>query len=207
MSMLDWVIWNLFLAAIPVALGLGIGWLSSRWKNRPVASFLIAAMMLAWLAFLPNTCYLLTEWRHYLSRLDRYDLYLESQISPHVTLTLMFDTVFYFCYSAIGLLAFTLAVRPVADVVKREGGRPWAWGIPLFILTALGVYLGLILRFNSWDLLARPGDVWYAASSVATRPLLATFVLAFAGVLWFIYMTIDIWFDGLALRWRVMSKR
>jgi len=205
-SFLGSTIWNLFLASVPVALGLLIGW-ASEWRDKLSLKLVIAAMLLVWLVFLPNTCYLLTEWRHYLNRLDRYDLYMQSHLSQRSTLMLMFDTVFYFCYSAVGLLAFALAIRPVANVVKREGGRPWIWGIGLFLLVSLGVYLGLILRFNSWDLIMRPGTVWYAASSVATRPLLAMFIIAFAGVLWLIYLAIDIWFDGLAMRRRVISNQ
>lgn len=50
-----WVAWNLVLAIFPVLLGRSIGALASR--NKPLAW----ALLPVWLAFLPNTCYLLTE--------------------------------------------------------------------------------------------------------------------------------------------------
>ncbi|MDO8588374.1 MAG: DUF1361 domain-containing protein [Armatimonadota bacterium] len=199
-TFLTWVIWNLFLAAVPVATAQAICRTEPRWRARPVLKIGVAVLLLVWLAFLPNTCYLLTEWRHFLARLDSSDLYIRSQLDNRMTLLLMFYTAFYFCYSAMGMLAFALAIRPIACLVRKDGAAAWVWGIPLFLLTSLGVYLGLVLRFNSWDLITRPSTVWAVAASLAARPVLAAFLVLFAGMLWLAYIVTDIWIDGLILR-------
>ena len=199
---LRWAVWNVFLAGIPVATAWLICRTEPQWRARPVLKIGVGFLLLVWLAFLPNACYLLTEWRHFLVSVDSSDLYLRSQLDHRMTIFLMFYTAFYFCYSAIGVLAFALAIRPIAHLVKKEGGALWIWGIPLFLLTSIGVYLGLILRFNSWELITRPSRIWAEAAALASRPAMASFLLIFAAVLWLAYIVTDIWIDGLALRLR-----
>jgi uncharacterized membrane protein len=204
---IGWVTWNTFLAFIPVTLGWSIYWLRKGAPGRWGPTALAVLLTLAWLAFLPNTCYLLTEWRHYLSSLYRGNLYFQAQLNISATLLLMIYTMFYFCYSGIGMIAFALAIRPMARLVQSEGGTTWVWGLLLFILVAVGVYLGLVLRFNSWDLLSRPQLVWAAILSLAARPVLGAFIVAFAGFLWVAYFVIDIWVDGVIARWeRIRSS-
>ncbi len=197
---LTWVAWNTFLAAIPIVLALAFSRLAELREKTALTKFGMVAVALAWLAFLPNTCYLLTEWRHYLYRLDARNLYLQSQLDAGMTLDLMRDTVFYFCYSGIGMLAFALAVRPMARVASKNGVPTWVLGVPLFLLLSVGVYLGLVLRYNSWDLLARPAEVWASIADLAGRPRLTAFIVLFGGFLWLAYLAIDVWIDGLLLR-------
>src|SRR5205085_586378 len=75
------MLWNLFLAIIPVGLAAlaartvraihhgRSGWL---W-------LLLAPLLVAWLAFLPNSCYLFTEQRHLLAAVDRYNLWMRAR--------------------------------------------------------------------------------------------------------------------------------
>jgi uncharacterized membrane protein len=196
------VAWNLFLAAIPVLLAQVIYRTEPRWRGRVAPSMGVAILLLVWLVFLPNTCYLLTEWRHFLASLDASNLYMRSQSDHRLTLLLMLYTFFFFCYSAAGMLAFALAIRPIARLIRREGSVPWVWGTLLFLLVSMGVYLGLVIRFNSWDLVRFPGRIFADIYFVLQRPVLSAFLVTFAGMLWIAYFAIDIWIDGFVLRWR-----
>jgi len=195
-----WVSWNTFLALIPVALAYTVAWIGRLSRRGLVLNILLAILALAWLAFLPNTCYLLTEWRHFLRTLDTSDLYLQSRLDSRMTLRLMTYTAFYFFYSGIGMLAFTLAIRPVARLWKADGVALWVSAVPLFIMLSIGVYLGLVLRYNTWDLVTRPGTVWASVMALTGRPRLLTFLVVFAIFLWLAYAAIDIWIDGLIAR-------
>jgi len=199
------IAWNVFLAAIPVAAAYLMAAAEGRARKRPLWNIILLAAGLVWLVFLPNTCYLLTEWRHFLMELDQSNLYLQSRLNPSVTLLLMFYTAFYFCYSAVGMLAFALAIRPVAALLRRVGARTWVWGLPLFLLMSVGVYLGLVMRFNSWELLTRPGEIWASVERLALRPRLSAFIVFFGAFLWLAYGVIDIWIDGLLARLRAVS--
>ena len=78
--------------------------------------------------------------------------------------------------------------------------------IPFFLLVSLGVYLGLIVRLNSWDLLSRPRYVADIALDAFTRPLLLKAIFVLAAFLWVLYVTVDIWLDGFQARFLKSSN-
>lgn len=206
-NLLVWVGWNVFLALIPVALGYYICDLTgpSFKRNRPSRRAWIVLMGLVWLAFLPNTCYLLTEWRHFLDTLGYSNLPYRWHTDSGALVELMMHTLFYLCYSSIGMLTFALAIRPIAKIFREAGANLWVWGLPLFMLNSVGVYLGLVLRFNSWEMITRLGMIWSAVTMISYKPLLTSFIIAFAGFLWIGYVIVDIWVDGFVSRLQQMS--
>lgn len=196
-----WVAWNTFLAVIPVLLAYVIAWIGTRWRQSAVVPVLIV-LGLVWLAFLPNTCYLFTEWRHFLALVHRDGLYAQWTYghNPEVMMRMVAYSLFFLGYSLIGLVTFGLAIRPVARLLTGYGLRTWVLALPFFPLVSLGVYLGLVLRFNSWDLAHRPGVVFAGIADALTNPTLLGMILAFAAFLWLAYLVFDIWVDGLLFR-------
>jgi uncharacterized membrane protein len=192
-----YALWNLLLACVPVVLGLALArglsrTGSPRWHWLPVA--------LAWLLFVPNTCYLLTEWRHIFARLEYQELFRKAHESQAGLLWLLFLCGCGIVYSGMGILTFVLAVRPLERLARERGVRVGALAAPFFFLVAHGVYLGLVLRFNSWDAVTRPGAVFEAMLGAFTHPVLLGLTAAFAFCLWLAYLGVDIWLDGLLLR-------
>ena len=200
---LYWFVINISLALVPVVLANVIRLLVNQDGTiRPLLRAPVFILGMAWLAFLPNTCYLLTEWRHFLALVDYAHLGTRIQGDPSAVIMLMEITLFYFVFSAIGVLAFALAIRPIARIAKMRGMNLWVWGAPFFLLMSLGVYLGLVLRFNSWELIYKLGEIWASVLQLAFHPTRSLFILIFAAILWLVYLVIDIWVDGLALRLR-----
>jgi uncharacterized membrane protein len=195
------VVWNLLLALFPIGLAHALAWLGRR-RGKP-ARWAALGLGAVWLAFLPNTFYLLTEWRHVLGAWARAggDAYPKGEAS----LQLMSDTLFYAIYSGLGALTGALAVRPVVRAMRRSDWPVWPWLPPFFFLMAVGVYLGLILRYNSWDLMYRPADVWAAVAELRFQSDLLLALLLFGGFLWLVYLVADIWIDGFSCRWRQSS--
>ncbi|MHB9132047.1 MAG: DUF1361 domain-containing protein [Armatimonadota bacterium] len=204
LGLVRWVAWNSILALIPV----GLAYLVVRLAGPHRASrswprkILLLSLGLLWFIFLPNTCYLLTGWRHFLSLVTRADLYTRWQMGDDAEALawLILATTFFALYSGFGMFTFTLAIRPIARWMRHHGAMLWLWGIPFFFLMSLGVYLGLVLRFNSWNIFYQLGDIWSAVINALTRPKLAALIVAFGGFLWIAYLFIDIWIDGLLLR-------
>ncbi len=202
-DLLRWVVWNTFLALIPVAAGWGIYALYKRPRRRTAPIRAITALLaVVWFAFVPNSCYLLTEWRHFLEIIGYTGLYADFYVSKTAAVRLMMYTLFYIFYSGIGLLTFALAIRPIVWLMREKRLTPWLWAIPFFLLMSLGVYLGLILRLNSWDIFTRPAFVWASIVTALSRPSLVALIVAFASFLWFVYIVMDIWVDGLVCKWR-----
>ena len=204
------VAWNLLLAVIPVVLAFAIA-RGARRDMRETGRIrwgLWLPLGAVWLAFLPNSCYLLTEWRHYLETLTQSALFTQASQSRDGRLDFFLITGFYLLYSGVGLLAFFLALWPLDRLTRRRLGWPGAALRPLiFPLCALGVYLGLMIgRFNSWDLVHphRQADLLATAAAALQRPALLGLILAFGAILWLCYAAFDIWMDGLA--WRLAHR-
>ena len=204
------VIWNLFLAVVPVMLAFWIarGVRRQQQQTGAVQWLLWGPMAAIWLAFLPNSCYLLTEWRHYFETLTESPLYAQAHQSGDGRIDFFLITAFYLVYSGAGLLAFFLAVWPLDRLTRVRLGWQGAALRPLiFPLCALGVYLGLMRgRFNSWDLVngSRLAELLATTVQVFQRPYLTVLILLFGAVLWLFYAAFDIWMDGIA--WR-LSRR
>lgn len=205
-GLITWVGWNTFLAVIPVILAYAIAGIAyqANKRNHVLINGLLVILVLVWLVFLPNTCYLLTEWRHFLAKVEYQELYTHwYRNGDHdAVIQLMMHTLFYLCYSTLGMLTFALAIRPLARLARSKGLWPWLLAIPLFILVSTGVYLGLIERLNSWYIITQPEAVWQTLAAIPARPWLTSLIIAFAGFLWLAYLAMDIWIDGFLVRWK-----
>lgn len=194
------VTWNGMLALVPVVAAYGLRAVLDMRLASALRYVLVAGLGIIWFVFLPNTCYLLTEWRHFLFVLDAGNLYLQASHDSILFIKLLMAVVFYFLYALFGMMAFAMAIRPVERLAIKKGLAVKFWGMPFFAAISLGVYLGLVLRFNSWDLATSPARIWGAIVEVGGRPMLAIMVLAFGGFLWACYECLDIWLDGLKQR-------
>lgn len=190
---------NLFLAMIPVLAAYVLVRVDRLKVGRRRTVWLVILGTI-WMAFLPNSCYLMTEWRHFLFNL--YFQAVRDVTNPNdlSVLRVTKQAGFFLGYSGFGMLCFYLAIRPVAKLLKAHDFPVNRLGIPFFFLVSLGVYLGLILRLNSWDLLTHPWYVVHASILAMTNFALLCVISAFAGVLGLLFVVCDIWFDGLTLR-------
>jgi len=193
------VVWNLFLAVIPVILGWGIAYfVRAQGKIAGVVSVgLLMITVGLWLAFLPNTCYLLTEWRHYLTGLCAHpSLYLDARAHSQNLVLFLLVTGFYVLYSGTGMLCFFLALFPIDRIFHLA--RPVK--SIFFLLCSVGVYLGLIPRLNSWDFAGSAAGILSTAVLALVRPNLAMLVIAFALVLWLMYEAFCLMIEGIESR-------
>lgn len=190
----------MFLATIPVVIAypLAAGIEKYTLKRHSVPWIVWLLPFIAWFSFVPNTCYLLTEWRHFI-----FDAPFASHRDPTggddpmELLHVARQGLFFVGYSLYGAICFALSIRPIHRLIRAAKGQVVLFAVPFFLLVSLGVYMGLVLRLNSWDILNRPGYVLWVAKHAFETPLLLETIAAFAGILWLLYMVIDIWFDGL----------
>ena len=131
--------WNLFLAWIPLVLGYLL-WSCARMRCPRIVLVLAAAI---WLVFLPNAPYLLTDLVH-------------AGTANGGTSTL--DVLTLATFAATGLVLFFASVTAASEGVRLAAGNRLARAvIPVSaVLASVGMYLGRVLRWNSWDLLVRP---------------------------------------------------
>ncbi len=131
------LVWNLFLAVLPVPLGLLTDALirRRRWCFGLIPGFL-------WLLFLPNSPYLVTDLVH-----------LEQTNVPY-----WYDTLLYGSFAITGVLlgfgSVALIHTAVRDRFNRVAG--WVTALTSLGLSAFGIYLGRIERWNSWNIVGNP---------------------------------------------------
>lgn len=195
------------LAVIPVVLSYAIIWLSKPHQLRSLRIAIACMLGVVWLVFLPNSCYLVTEWRHFFYQVDATNLFLRAQHDKFMFLQFILLGITYFLFSGFGLLTFTLAIRPIEKMAANRGVTIWTWGVPFFSALSLGVYLGLVMRFNSWDSLMHPRRLLVTIAAIGDHPLLVILILLFGLFLWAVYEAIDVWIDALAERWSEATGR
>ena len=138
------LVWNLFLAWIPFMVAYVIYTLPLSRRAwllvAPLGAFL-------WLIFFPNAPYILTDFQH-LS-------------APGEGFPVWYDVLLLMWAAFTGLFLGMISLFMMQEIVRREFGRWSGWGFVLLVtgLTAIGVYMGRFLRWNSWDVLGHFGDM------------------------------------------------
>ncbi len=208
-QVVGWVTWNLFLAIIPVIAGWALAECARLLsvKQRLVPLWFWFPLAAVWMLFLPNTCYLLTEWRHFL--LDDYwrDMRNAASFDSGAKLQLAQWGLFYAIYSGLGVLCFALSIRPVDRLLRlMKAPMPWL-AVPFYLLASLGVYMGLVIRLNSWDIVTRPMYVVGIILEALSHPLVLLTVASFAVLLAGLYWIADVWVDGFSSRVKRFRER
>ncbi|MEL6865155.1 MAG: DUF1361 domain-containing protein [Bacteroidota bacterium] len=102
--------------------------------------------LVAWLLFFPNAPYILTDLLHLKSR---------------APIPYWYDLMLLLSFAWTGLMLGYLSLYEVQRFIAQRS-QPWlarlAVGMAL-PLCAIGVYIGRYRRWNSWDVLTRPGEL------------------------------------------------
>jgi uncharacterized membrane protein len=176
------LLWNLALAWVPFVFAAIAYSLAS--ARRAVLYVLILAAAILWLAFFPNAPYILTDFLHLGSMGD---------IVPG-----WFDVLMLYWFAWTGLILGIVSLYLMQEIVARGLGMTAGW---VFVVVAaglgsFGIYLGRFLRWNSWDIVRRPGpladELLGRVTDPASQPRLLGFTLLFSLLFLFIYVAVYI---------------
>ena len=160
------LVWNLFLAWVPLALA-AVAYSRSRRGVDPLTS----ALLVAWLLFFLNAPYLLTDFIH-----------LAQGPAP-----LWYDALMLSAFAWTGLLLGFASLYLVQLNLRGQFGVALSW-LGVFgslVLASIGVYIGRFVRLNSWDVLLHPRHVVEVvhARLVAEPPEMAQALVALTAFL------------------------
>jgi uncharacterized membrane protein len=135
-----YLIWNLFLAWLPLFFCLASVRVSQAVGRRHWKFWALAA---SWLLFLPNAPYIFTDLIH-----------LGPRGRPHFWVDLV---LILLCAWTAALLGF-VSLYVMQRMVSRRFGSVGGWAFVLLIsgLTGVGICMGRFMRWNSWDLILNP---------------------------------------------------
>jgi uncharacterized membrane protein len=184
-----YLIWNLFLAWIPFALAVFV---YDRWRRRRGGMQLLVLGGL-WLLFFPNAPYIATDVVHL-----RHD-----SLSPY-----WYDAVTIAAFAWMGVLLGFASLYLMQTAVRQWRGAVAGWIFAFFAigLGSLGIYLGRVLRLNSWDALEHPSVLPRILHTVARNPfayqeaiaitLVLTLALSFAYFLLYNFAAVGLELDA-----------
>lgn len=135
------LVWNLVLAWIPLLFAAGFATVRRRGWLIPLG--------MGWLAFLPNSPYLVTDLVHLGEGVDLWRHVLQYGVAAWT-----------------GVILGVVSMHLVHQRLDREFGVVVGWAAVLVSvgLCAVGVVIGRFQRWNSWDLVTQPNAV--AASTL-----------------------------------------
>lgn len=134
---MGFLVWNLFLAIVPYITILLIK------KNNSIWTFKTFAIIFIWLAFLPNSFYIITDLVH-LTKSGKSIIWLDIPmlcLFSHIGFILGLESIFRF---------EKIILKNASAVLKKS------LIMMLSLLCGFGIYIGRILRFNSWDIMQQP---------------------------------------------------
>lgn len=172
----SYLVWNLFLAWIPMILAyILVRQLRSKlWSSWPAIG-----LTLAWLLFLPNSFYIVSDYIHL------EDMARASVLFDSLTFTLFILNGMILGYTSLYMVQSQLRLR-----VSRLQSEGFVAG--LLLLCSFAIYLGRDLRWNSWDVLVNPAGLLFDVSERVIDPLghpatfttTGMFFLFLAGLYW-----------------------
>jgi uncharacterized membrane protein len=147
--------WNLMLAWVPLLVSLVIAGRHAPGR-RPsrLGSFALGGV---WLAFFPNAPYLVTDLIHLRGR---------------GVVLLLYDAMMVFAFAMTGLCIAFLSLWLIHRLVERRAGRTAGWVFVSAVagLSGFGVFLGRFPRWNSWDIVTKPGELFVTLAVHAQDP-------------------------------------
>lgn len=145
------LVWNLFLAFVPFAVS---GLLLKSTKNYKWAQYALLAL---WLIFFPNAPYIITDFVH---------------LDYRAPVPFWYDLVIIFWAAWNGLILGFISLLNIEKFLLTKFSRRIAdlCVYTFLVLCAFGVYAGRYLRWNSWDVVASPGDIARDVKHIALNP-------------------------------------
>jgi uncharacterized membrane protein len=141
----DWMTANVLLAALPFAMAV---WLFVPHRPKTAAWWVAVG---AFVAFLPNAPYVLTDVIHLSGQAHKATSDLQ-----RLGLVVQYGLLMGAGLALYGGCLFVLRRR-----LELDGLSGWRWPteLGLHVLCSIGIFLGRVLRLNSWDLVVSPGSV------------------------------------------------
>lgn len=158
------IFWNLFLLLVPFFCVQSLLKLYSRTGFQKAYQKVAGIFLfLLWVLFFPNAPYIMTDLRHISGYCPGADF---TRVCPGEAWIIPV----FFLYSILGWIAFVYLLNQMRGFLKTWKREKLSAFFPALIipLVSLGVLLGLLNRFNSWEIFSRPLEIFQASVAYFT---------------------------------------
>lgn len=149
------MLWNLLLAWVAPLIA---WWLVRRLRSGKWRTWQNIGLTLLWLGFLPNSFYMVSDLIH---------------VQQTGEISVYFDTVLFVSFVLNGFVAGFIGIMLVhREILRRVSAlRAWLVLTLVFVLSGYAIYLGRVLRWNTWDGLFQPAALLFDVSDNILNPL------------------------------------
>ncbi len=163
------LVWNLILAWMPLIFSLLARDDYRTRRNGERAGVKFYSLCGAWLLFFPNAPYIFTDLIH-LTHRSIHHFWVDMAVILSCAFT--------------GLILGFVSLYLMQSLVTRRYGKLAGWGFVVGVaaLSSFGVYLGRFLRFNSWDVISKPAELYQGINAAATAQFSDVRNFAFLGL-------------------------
>ena len=171
----DYLIYNLFLASLPLL----IAWLIVHLLKKYLwSNWRLLILSVLYLLFLPNSFYMVTDLIH---------------VQNMPINNIVFNVLTFYGFI---IMAFFLGIVSLVLIHKELRRRLYPNSLRLFllviiILNSLAIYIGRNLRWNSWDIIIHPNlilvDVWSLTLNISSHQGLVDDLIGFSLLIGAIY--------------------
>lgn len=139
------IVWNLFLAFIPLILSFYL------FHPSAIRNFVWWATLLIFIAFLPNAPYILTDSIHIIELSQNYPTWA----------TILILIPQYVLFIVAGFEAYAICLTKLDNYLSSFFHSKQIFLVEIIIHAScvVGIYIGRFERFNSWDIVTRPQTV------------------------------------------------
>lgn len=172
----NFLLWNLFLGFLPLFFAYVLYLYNSK-----AGTLVLMAGSFLWLLFYPNAPYMLTDFIH-----------LNAQSTSAI-----YDALIFFSISILSLFYGFFSLKIIHLIWYSRYNHKVANSIVIFaiLLSSFGIYLGRILRLNSWNLFTKPlqviadifGHMWPVTKNPSTYYIIVLFTVIQVTLLWTIH--------------------
>ncbi len=159
----SFLVWNLFLAWLPMMFALLA---CERYQSTSGRDWRFLGLAGAWLLFFPNAPYIFTDLIH-----------LTTRYYPQFWVDLSLILLCALTGMVLGFVSMYLMQAVVERILGRAAG--WLFIAAVAALSGFGIYLGRFMRFNSWDVVFKPRQLYRGIGSWVADPLANSNSLAF----------------------------
>lgn len=149
-----YLIWNLFLAWVPLGIML---WLEKILRRKLWSSWQALVITAAFVAFLPNTFYVTTDVIH-LQEFPRADL--------------IYDVIVFTSFIINAFILGLICMYMLHTELRRRLSTQKSWTLlsGVIVLSSFAIYIGRDLRWNTWDILLNPASILFEVSDRLLAP-------------------------------------
>lgn len=147
--------WNLILALVPLYLA----YIFRNIRKQKILStkqqIVLVLIFLAWLFFLPNAFYVITDLIHLGNRTFYHQLGIYMPLNYVEDIKNYVALLHIFMGAIIALTAGVISLLDMTSNVEKKFGKISSniFVLGILFLSSIAIYIGRFLRFNSWDIL------------------------------------------------------